>query len=190
MLKFILDKDKIILSPEIVLIDSLKELYDMPNGPKLLQSIYYMHSREDNNPFRDLDDVVKESNVFMAIFKKESLKALKLSKKALEVYRRAEADFLKFTLTPESRLKDSIDRKLDEISRLLNDTIPSIEENVTKSGEVKFNSNLTIILNLFSKIEVIMKARNTLATAILKNESKGRLRGGGSSSFRERGVFK
>ena len=189
MLKFVLQKDKIVLSPEIVLIDSLHELYKLPNGNKLLQSIYYMHSREPDNPFRDIDYAVKESNVFMAIFKKPSLRELKLSEEELKMYRRAEDDFLKYNQTAESRLSASIDKKLDEISTLLDNTTPAIEESMTKSGEIKYNSNLTIILNLFSKIESIMKARSTLETAILKNESKGRLRGGRSSSFRERGTF-
>jgi hypothetical protein len=185
-----MSKDKIILSPEITLIEELKDLYNTKDGNSLLQTIYYMHSRDMDNPFRDMDYAVKEENVFMAIVKKKSLKELKLDKKTFELYRKAENRFLEMNQTAESRLSEAIDRKLDEISRLLNDTIPAIEESVTKSGEVKFTSNLNIILNLFSKIDIIMKARGTLETAILKNESKGRLRGGGSSSFRERGIFK
>jgi len=189
MLKFTLVKGKVVLSPNIVLFDELKTVYDMKDGDKLLQTIYYMHSRDTENPFRDLDSVVKESNVFMAVFKKESLKALKLNKKGNDAYLAAEKLFLKFNDTAESRLHSSIDKKLDEISRLLDETVPTIEESVTKSGEVKYNSNLTIILNMFSKIEVILKARTTLESAILKNESKGKLRGGGKSSFRETGIF-
>lgn len=190
MLKFTIMKGKVVLSPEIALFPELQTVYDMKDGDKLLQSIYYMHSRDKDNPFRDLDLMVKESNVFMAIFKKESLTALKLTKKAHAAYLVAEKLFLKHNETAESRLHKSIDKKLDEISKLLDDTVPTIEESITKSGEVKYNSNLTIILNMFSKIEIIMKARTTLENSILKNESKGKLRGGGKSSFREMGIFK
>ena len=191
MLEFTLAGGKIVLSKEIVLFEELHTLYKLPEGPKLLESIYYMYSRDlKGNPFRDISESVKESNVFMAVFKKENLKSLKLSKGTLKLYEAATDIFLKYNATAEGRLSASIDKKLDEISIMLDSTVPTIEESLTKSGETKYNSNLGIILNMFSKIDTIMKAKSTLETAILKNESKGRLRGGGKSSFREMGIFK
>lgn len=191
MLEFTLADGEIVLSKEIVLFDELKEVYDLPSGPKLLQAIYYTHSRDQkNNPFRDLNPQVKESNIFMAVFKKKGLKELKLSAKVLKMYKAAEDVFVAYNATAEGRLNASIDKKLDEISTMLDSTVPTIEESITKNGEVKYNSNLSIILNMFSKIEVIMKAKGTLETAIMKNESRGKIRGGGKSSFREMGIFK
>lgn len=191
MLEFTLAEGEIVLSKEIVLFDELRAVYELPDGGKLLQTIYFMHSRDKkSNPFRDLDTAVRESNVFMAVFKKKGIKELKLPTKTLKLYEVAEETFLKFNSTAESRLNASIDKKLDEISTMLDDTVPTIEESVTKSGEVKYNSNLNIILNMFSKIDVIMKAKHTLETSIMKNESRGTLRGGGKSSFREMGIFK
>jgi hypothetical protein len=59
-----------------------------------------------------------------------------------------------YNSTPEIRML-SIDKKIDEISTMLDDNIPIIEESVTNSGETKFNSNLPM-LNAF-KVETIMK---------------------------------
>jgi hypothetical protein len=63
-----------------------------------------------------------------------------------------------YNSTPEIRMLKSIDKKIDEISTMLDDNIPIIEESVTNSGETKFNSNLPIMLNAF-KLETIMKSK-------------------------------
>ena len=84
----------------------------------------------------------------------------------------------------------TINKKLDEISRMLDNTVPAIEESVTKNGEVKYNSNLGIILNMFTKVETVMKAKDKLQDSIRKRENAGRIRGGGKSSFREKGLIK
>ena len=131
MLKFTLVKGEIVLSPEIVLFKELSDVYDIDDGDKLLQSIYYMHSRASDNPFKDLDLFVKEENVFMALFKKKSLGLLKLSKDTLSKYRRAEDIFIKHTTTTESRMYASIDKKMDEIARMLDDTVPTIDHPVS-----------------------------------------------------------
>jgi hypothetical protein len=55
-----------------------------------------------------------------------------------------------YNSTPEIRMLKSIDKKIDEISTMLDDNIPIIEESVTNSGETKFNSNLPIMLNAFA----------------------------------------
>jgi hypothetical protein len=62
----------------------------------------------------------------------------------------------------------SIDKKIDEISTMLDDNIPIIEESVTNSGETKFNSNLPIMLNAFAKLETIMKSK-VLLQSLLPN---------------------
>jgi hypothetical protein len=62
-----------------------------------------------------------------------------------------------YNSTPEIRMLKSID-KIDEISTMLDDNIPIIEESVTNSGETK-NSNLPIMLNAFAKLETIMKSK-------------------------------
>jgi hypothetical protein len=40
-----------------------------------------------------------------------------------------------YNSTPEIRMLKSIDKKIDEISTMLDDNIPIIEESVTNSGE-------------------------------------------------------
>jgi hypothetical protein len=51
-----------------------------------------------------------------------------------------------YNSTPEIRMLKSIDKKIDEISTMLDDNIPIIEESVTNSGETKFNSNLPCLM--------------------------------------------
>jgi hypothetical protein len=53
-----------------------------------------------------------------------------------------------YNSTPEIRMLKSIDKKIDEISTMLDDNIPIIEESVIQE-KTKFNSNLPIMLNAF-----------------------------------------
>jgi hypothetical protein len=82
-----------------------------------------------------------------------------------------------YNSTPEIRMLKSIDKKIDEISTMLDDNIPIIEESVTNSGETKFNSNLPIMLNAFAKLETIMKSKVLLQSAIAKRLEQVETRG-------------
>ena len=189
MLRFTIVSDKVVLDPNIVLLEPLHKLYKTKDGPKLLQAIFYLHSRDISNPFRDLEQFSVEENVIMAVFKKSSISDLNLSVKVKALFDEAERVFIKHNLTSEGRLEKAIDKKLDEITTMLNENVPRIEESVTNSGEIKFNTNLTIILNLFTKIETILKSKNVLQSAIRRQEGSGRIRGGGTTSFREMGIL-
>lgn len=190
MISFTIVKDKIVLDPNIVLFKELSALYKhKPRGEKLLRVIYYLHSRDKENPFRDLDQSIVLENVLQVVFNVGSWDELKLTETEKKLYRDAENIFIQYNLTAEARLEKAIDKKMDEITKMLNETKPAIEESVTKSGEVKFTTNLNIILNLFTKIETIMKSKNVLRNAILKQEGEGKVRGGGTTSFREMGTL-
>lgn len=189
MLDFTIVKDKIVLDPNIILFDELHDLYkDKKYGLDLLRVIYYRHSRSASNPFRDIDSAVKESNIIQRVFRTRSLKDLKLSTAVKKKFEAAEKVYMEHNDTSESRLMKSMDRKMDQMATLLDDTDPTIEESVTKSGETKFNTNLTIMLNLFSKIDTILKNKSMLENSILKKEGAGRVKGGGTTSFRELGL--
>lgn len=188
MLDFTIVNDKIVLDPNIILFDELRAVYDLKDGNKLLQIIYYRHSKDMGNPFKNLDERVKEQNVMQRVFRIDSFKGLKLNKKHTDLFNAAEEVYIKHNTTPESRLITAIETKIDEISTMLNDTVPVIEETMLKSGEVKFNTNITIITNLFSKIESIMKSKTLLENTVRKQEGAGRIKGGGTTSFRETGL--
>jgi len=190
MVRFTIVNNKVVLDPNIVLLKDLSDLYVEKRGPKFLQVIYYMHSRNQDNPFRDLDQITIETNILQAVFNNAKWEDIKMSDKEKKLYISAEKTFMKHNTTPESRLEKAIDKKLDEVSRMLNETVPVIEESITKNGETKFSSNLSIILNLFTKIETIMKSKTVLQNAILKQEVAGKVRGGGTTSFREMGILK
>jgi hypothetical protein len=189
MINLTLVKGKVVLDPNIVLFEELKELYDLPRGDAFLKIIYYRHSREAENPFKDLSSLVLEENLMRVIFRKDSWKDINPTKKEVELFERAEKLFIKYNTTPEARLEKSINKKIDEISHMLNDVVPEIEKNFTKSGETKFSTNLNIIINLFTKIETVLKGKSVLQNAIMKQESAGRVRGGGTTSFREMGLL-
>ena len=190
MLKFTLVKGKIVLDPNIVLFRELHALYKMKDGGKYLQVIYYLHSRESENPFRDIEKTMLTENVLRAVFNVGSWADLNMSKKLKEEFDAATKVFLMYNTTTESRLEATMDSKLDEITTMINGTTPVINEEITKSGETKFNTNLTIILNLFAKVETIMKSKTILQNAIRKQDGAKRVRGGGTTSFREMGVLK
>lgn len=190
MIKFTIAGGKLVLDPNIVLFEELNSLYKSRNGEKYLQVIYYRHSKDNDNPFKDLDKRVVDKNIYQTVFKKDSWQALKVPKETEAKFRVAESLFIKYNATAESRLLESLDRKFDQISTLLDDTTPSIEESTLASGKIEFTSNLTIILNLFTKIETIMKSKKLLTDTIMKQGGIGRLKGGGTSSLREKGLLK
>jgi len=190
MLKFTISKGKLVLDPNIVLFKELHDLYKEKDGQKYLQLIYYMYSRDPDNPFRDMSKLALDENVLRTVFNQSSWDDIKMTPKISDRYELAKDLFIKYNTTTESRLETSMDKKLDEIAILLDDTEPVIDQATVPSGETKFNTNLTIILNLFSKIDGIMKSKGILQNAILKNESVGKIRGGGTTSFREMGVLK
>jgi len=190
MLKFTISKGVLVLDPNIALFKELKALYDVKEGQKFLQVIYYRYSRDVENPFRDLNESVIDENVLRAVFNKSHWKDLKVPKATQIKFDAAEELFLKYNTTAETRLLKSVNKKLDQISTLLNKTEPVIAQEIANSGETKFNTNLTIILNLFSKIETIMKSKSLLMNAIRKEEASGKVRGGGSTSFKEKGMLR
>jgi hypothetical protein len=101
--------------------------------------IYYTHSTEPDNPFTGLDARVLEENILRAVFNKSTWKELKVPKATEDKFKLATDLFLMYNSTPEIRMLKSI-KKIDEISTMLDDNIPIIEE-LTNSGETKFNSN-------------------------------------------------
>jgi hypothetical protein len=125
----------------------LQDLFNCADGPKFLQVIYYTHSTEPDNPFTGLDARVLEENI-RAVFNKSTWKELKVPKATEDKFKLATDLFLMYNSTPEIRMLKSIDKKIDEISTMLDDNIPIIEESVTNSGETKFNSNLPIMPSL------------------------------------------
>lgn len=189
MIRFTIVGGKIVLDPNIVLFKVLQDLYDVPDGQKFLQVIFYTHSTEPENPFRNLDFRIAEENILQAVFNKKSWKELKVSKEVEKKYAAAEEFYIKYNSTAETRLLKSIERKLDEIATMLDTNTPTIEESISSSGEVKFSSNLTIMLSAFSKIETIMKSKTLLQNTIAKSGGDGRARADASTSFRERGVI-
>lgn len=190
MIKFTIVAGKLVLDPNIVLFEALHTLYKCKNGEKYLQIIHFRHSRDPDNPFKDLDNRVIDQNIYQTVFKKDTWEQIKTPKNVEAKFLVAEQLFIKYNDTSESRLLESMNIKFDQISTLLNKTTPTIEESVLSSGKTEFTSNLTIILNLFTKIEIIMKSKTLLTNAIMKQESAGRIRGGGTSSFREKGMLK
>ena len=189
MIRFTIVGGKIVLDPNIVLFKVLQDLYNTPDGQKYLQIIFYTHSTEPENPFRNLDFRVAEESILQAVFNKKSWKELKTTKDVEKKYALAEEFYILYNSTSETRLLRSIERKLDEIASMLDSNVPTIEQSITPSGEIKFNSNLTIMLNAFSKIETIMKSKTLLQNTISKSEGGGRARADATTSFRERGVI-
>jgi len=171
MIKFTLHKGEVVLDTSIVLFDDLKAVYDMPRGNQFLQVIFYRHSREPDNPFRDISAMVLEENIVRVVFRKGTWKEVGITKKEAALFEKAEKIFIEYTTTPEARLERSLNKKLDEISFMLDNEVPKIEKTLTKSNKIEYSTNMTIILNLFTKIETILKGKSILNNVILKNQA-------------------
>jgi hypothetical protein len=119
MIRFTITSGKLVLDPNIVLFKDLQDLFNCADGPKFLQVIYYTHSTEPDLSLGWMLGVLEE-NILRAVFNKSTWKELKVPKATEDKFKLATDLFLMYNSTPEK----SIDKKIDEISTMLDDNIP------------------------------------------------------------------
>ena len=96
--------------------------------------------------------------------------------------------YLKAYETPEARVLKLFNSKIDQLSTMIKDTTPKIEENTNPTtGAITFSSNVDILTKAMEKIDSLMVTKSKLE-AKLRNESdgKGVVRGGKKPSKLER----
>jgi len=187
MLKFnrvdgraILDAEHLILIPEF---KSLEDKLDPEMSFRVFTYIHVISKVDSKAPFFTADDLEIQLLAQKNYFSKEYPYPEALQTDialALNAY-------LKAFEKPETRVLKLFNNKIDQLSKMIKDTTPVINEYTTSSGSKGFSSNVDILTKAMEKIDSLMITKAKLE-AKLRNESegKGSVRGGKKPSKLER----
>lgn len=203
MLRFTIHNGKVVIDPSLLMMKEFTDILEYAKnnedlGNRLLLYVYYCCDLNKDNPMRDVDFRLKESQAMSRAL--GPIKKTSFTKKE-ESLIGAAMDAYNFTNeTALERASLTYDQKIDEIRSLLEKTKPELhavyesctcntcQENVVDVIE-KYVSNDRIIGNFAKQLnELAVYKLHALETA-KKIENTGRVRGGKGSSIIERGVY-
>ncbi len=186
--KAVLNATHLILIPEF-------QVLQRKLTPEMISRVFtYIHciAKVDSKaPFFTADDAEVDALAKRNYFTEdhpfpEDERIVDAIQKALDAY-------LKAYETPEARVLKLFNSKIDQLSTMIKDTTPKIEENTNPTtNAVTFSSNVDILTKAMEKIDSLMVTKSKLE-AKLRNESSGKggsVRGGKKPSKLERGHTK
>jgi hypothetical protein len=212
MLKFTLFNGKVVIDPSLVMIQEFTDILDYGKvksnddlSNRLLLYVFYCCDLTEQNPLRDVDYRLKESQALTRAFpgvkqKEFTKKEDTLISAAIDAY-----NFLNETSLERATL--SYDQKIDEVRTLLDSIKPEVHslyelhlcdecqsngnDVLNEVREVKeYISNNKIIADLSKQLgDMAIYKLRAMETA-KKIENTGRVRGGKGSSLIERGGFR
>lgn len=191
-LKLDIVNDKVVITPSMKVIPELDKIITLSNKKKsnqYLMYIYFSSSLDEENPYRDLEIPVRETEALFRAFNTTKKVALTDEEKAIIVP--AKEAYIKYTETADERIVFSYNRKLDELKELLDSNKPVIERfDNPQTGEVKFSTNSDIITKIMGSIDSLIEKREKIKASLLNQNTTGRVKGGYASSLIEKGNFK
>jgi len=191
MLKFTVLNNNVCVDPNIILIKEFDAIVQYgikkkdPNlSNRLLLYIFYCCDLTSDNPVKDVDFRLKESQAMAIAFRGEKKSFTKEEEKLVN----AGIDAYNFyNETSAERAIYAIDKKIDEARTSLEAMELEVVRNTDpNNGKVTFTSNEGIMGNLADQIGKMMTLKLTVANAATKLENTGRVRGGKGSSIAER----
>jgi hypothetical protein len=153
-----------------------------------LKILTYMHlvSKVDSKaPFFTADEKEISTLVSNQIFESSEFK--KLNKKSLNDL---VTEYKKTYETPEIRIVNIFNNKVDQIRELIESTEPEIEKVVTNSGAVSFVSNVQLITKTMNELGDLLDVKDKLEAKIRKQNVAGSMRGGKTPSLLEKQMMK
>jgi len=189
MLKFNLEKHKVVVDPMSITLEPLREIWEKDkskNKEDAITMLTYVHicaQMDENAPFAKSDPTE-----VMALAKRELYGdyTYKFKGKFDEKY--MEEAIVKYQLaydTPEQASVRAFDKKIYEINRLIDNTKIEIEK-VAVRGGVDYVSNFPILNKMMQDMTKINAAREALKNSIMKQNSTGAVRGQRQVSFLEK----
>lgn len=193
MLKFTLKEGRVIVDPNILLIEEFNNI--LSHGKKAKQEdvalrmllyVFYCCDLSADNPMRDLDYRQKPEQAFNTAFR--ALKKDKFSAQEEDLVNAAISAYNMFNENAAERAVLAIDEKIDQIRTVLENTEPIIERNINAAtGAVAFVSNEKILGNMVKQVDEFMKMKISIQDSAKKLENTGRVRANKKSSALERG---
>lgn len=196
MLRFTLINDKVVLDPNIILIQEFKNILDYYKAKKkpeaafdMLLFVFYCCDLTEANFLRDTDHRLKKSQAARRVYNKDE-KELNFSAEEQQLLDSAIDAYNFFNETALERATLAFDKKIDEIRSLMDEITPNSTSLEDADGQIiKYVSNAGDI-EKFSKLlsDLAVYKLKSLETA-KKIENTGRVRGNKGSSLIERGAF-
>ena len=194
MISFTLLNGKLIVDPKMIMIKEFTDIMSYGKkkelGMRMLLYVFYCCDLTNNNPMKDVDYRQKEEQAMvraMGPIKKTSFtpKEQGLIDSGIHAYNYFNEDSLE-------RSANTQQRKIDEVSKLLDETVPFITTVYNPETEEmdKVVTNQAAIKGFIQQLDLLavgmLKAKETAK----KVENVGRVRGNKGSSIIERGVFR
>jgi len=156
------------------------------NANRMLYFVFLLCDIGKDNPLKDIPSEKRESeSKFRAYRNKEkefSLEDIGLLEPAIKIY-------VELNTTAEERLLEALDKKAEQLSKILENTLPETVTN-SENGVVSFVSNSKIITDALSKLSKIRTNREIVVSAIKKKAISQKIRGGLTLSPLVRGLLK
>lgn len=189
MLKFVLDKHRVVVDPISLVLEPLREIWNSDKSKnkdeaiKLLTYIHICAQIDENAPFAKADPTEVSSLARRELYGDYTYNFKgKFNEKYLE------DAIIKYQLafdTPEQASVRAFDKKIYEINRLIDSTQIEIEK-VAVRGGVDYVSNFAILNKMMQDMTKINAAREALKNSIMKQNSTGAVRGQRQVSFLEK----
>jgi hypothetical protein len=188
MLKFDIEKGKVLIDGIHLATSTFKKLkkeYDEELFTKILLYIHLKSQVDSTAPFFTANYQELEKLVTAEAFDKKDLAKIDFKK-----LNKLADDYKKMYETPELRIVNIFNRKVDQIRDLIDSTTPSIIEYTTNSGTTGYSSNLNIITKAMSELDDLLDVKDKLEAKIRRQETAGKMRGKKTPSMLEAQMLK
>jgi len=193
MIKFDIQKEKLIIDPKFLMFNEFTNIWKWDKtqaktkATKLLRFVFHLCDLSSDNPLKDIEYDKKEDEAKFRVYGKRDYK---FSEEELMLLQPAVDCYAKHNVTPEERVVEVFDKKIDQIKQVLEKTEPEFIKNTNaNSGEVKFTSNIDIITKALKEIDNILEAKGKVKAKVLRESVGGKVRGNLKRSALSKGMF-
>lgn len=194
MLKFVLNRDTIVLDKNIILLDEFNDIIkfgikrkDTGLSDRLLLYVYYCCDLTEENFMKDLDFRQKPAQAKARALKNKDYKFSKEEEKLVDAAMDA---YNYFNEGAAERSEIALDKKIDEARVELERTTLEIVRNINpQTGVVTFSSNDEIITRIAKQIDIMLELKLKMKQTAIKIQNTSRVKGGKGSSMIERNTF-
>lgn len=189
MLKFVLDKHRVVVDPISLVLEPLREIWNSDKSKTkdeattLLTYVHICAQIDESAPFAKSDPTEVSS-----LARRELYGSYEYEFKGKFNEKYLDEAILKYQLaydTPEQASVRAFDKKIYEINRLIDSTQIEIEK-VAVRGGVDYVSNFAILNKMMQDMTKINAAREALKNSIMKQNSTGAVKGQRQVSFLEK----
>jgi len=184
MLKFDVEHGKVFIDgihSSLKLFSELKKKFSEETFIKLCTYIHLASQVEAGAPFATAAYNEVSGLVKIQVFGKDYPKGV--VKKDLDKWVK---EYKNAYETPEIRIVNIFNRKVDQIRELIDNTKPSIKAFTTNSGSAGYSSNLGILTKAMTELDGLLTVKDKLEAKIRKQETAGSTRAGKVPSLLEK----